>query len=376
MSEPLYVIGMMSGSSCDAVDAALVRVEGDWPSPKVRLLLHTFRPMDADLQARLLDPALTLPELAVLDMAMGRFMGTVAQRLNAHAGELGMPPAAWVASHGHTLAHVPPNQEASGTGTLQIGCPAAIAAHTGLPVVADFRKGDMAAGGQGAPLVPFADWALFHKKRDITACLNIGGIANATVVTPAIEEVVAFDTGPGNMPIDGAVRIATGGTAHCDRDGAMAKRGRVHKEALKRLLAHPYFDRPLPKTTGREEFDAPVFLREVLGMGLSHDDLVATVTAATAESIAHGFREHVLPRYRVKRIVVSGGGVRNPVLMAAIQRRLAPIPVATDTNWPPDIREAVAFALLGWARVRGIPANVPSATGASRPAMLGSITQP
>jgi len=378
MPDPLHVIGLMSGSSCDGIDAALVCIAGDWPQPEVEVLHTAYSPYSRELRERLLDPHPSLQEVAALDMELGHAFGLLARRLMTMAEQRGHPLPDFIASHGHTLAHVPPRADAheAGSGTLQIACPAAIAAATETKVVADFRKGDMALGGQGAPLVPFADWLLSHRKRGTVACLNIGGIANVTVVTPNPEEVIAFDTGPGNMPIDGAVRHATNDQQHYDTDGEIAARGRVHQGLLKKLLSHPYFKRPIPKSTGREEFDASVYLADAIAKGIPNDNLVATVTAAVAESIVDAIQREVIPEYNPKQLIVSGGGAMNPVLMDHLRQGLDPLPVEVDTQWPPDMREAIAFALLGWAHARGIPSNLPSVTGASRPAVLGSVTNP
>lgn len=378
MKNSLHILGLMSGSSCDGIDAALVRITGDWPKPAIEVLFTGYQPYSVELRERLLAQHPTLQEVAALDMELGHAFGQFARRVMTMAEQRGHPLPDRIASHGHTLAHVPPRADApeAGSGTLQIACPAAIAAATDTEVVADFRRADMAQGGQGAPLVPFADWLLFHRGRGAIACLNIGGIANVTVVTPDPEKVIAFDTGPGNMPIDGAVRRVTDGKLGYDVDGEIAARGRVHQGMLKRLLAHPYFKRPLPKSTGREEFDASVYLADAFAKGIPDDNLVATVTAAVADSIVQAVQREVIPAYNPVQLIVSGGGALNPVIMERLTEGLAPLPVEPDTQYPPDMREAIAFALLGWAHAKGVPSNLPGVTGASRAIVLGSLTRP
>jgi anhydro-N-acetylmuramic acid kinase len=252
-----------------------------------------------------------------------------------------------------------------------------VAGQTGLPVVSGFRARDMAAGGQGAPLVPYADWALFRNHRPRVACLNIGGIANVTAVADRIEDVLAFDTGPGNMLIDGAARLATEGRLAMDAGGAMAARGTVSPELLDQLLENPYFELRPPKSTGREQFGPSVYLGPLLRgrTGMSGADLLATVTRAVARTIADGLRAHVLP-LGAEIVAVSGGGARNGTLMRWIGEELPRVHVcpSDELGWPADAREAVAFAILGSETLAGTPANVPGATGASRRVVLGSVT--
>ena len=236
----------------------------------------------------------------------------------------------------------------------------------------------MAAGGQGAPLVPYADWLLFRREDATVVTLNIGGIANFTVVPPRLEEVFAFDTGPGNMVIDGAMALLSGGAETIDRDGAAAAAGQAIPTLHERLLAHPYFEREPPKTTGREEFGGEVYLRETLGpyMEGPREDVMATVTHAVAQSIADAYRRFIEPRGSVVEIIASGGGVHNRALMEALRTLLPDVPIrGTDAyGIAPDAREAVAFAILGNETLCGSPSNVPQATGARRAVVLGTIT--
>jgi anhydro-N-acetylmuramic acid kinase len=285
-----------------------------------------------------------------------------------------------VGSHGQTVWHRPPAGATRGA-TLQLGDPATIAERTGISVVSDFRTRDMAAGGQGAPLVPWVDRLLFSLPDRARALQNIGGIGNVTWVPPrgSTETVLAFDTGPGNALMDTAVEIATGGRMTFDRDGKLAARGEVDETLLADLLRHPYFAAEPPKSTGREEFGRPFVERLVAATAPEGDrdwlDLVATLTELTARSIADAYRRWIVPR-GVEQVVLTGGGARNPTLVRRIQSLLDPLEVVGGEvlGVDPECKEAVAFAVLAWAHLRGIPANVPTATGAAGPRVLGSFT--
>lgn len=365
----LNVVGLMSGSSCDGVDAALVLIEGSGRGLKAELLAFETVPYDEAFKARLLDPDLSVRDVLLLNVEVGERLAEAALRVQRDV------KAQVVGSHGHTLAHVPPGGESAVAGTLQVGEAAVIAERTGLPVVSDFRARDMAVGGQGAPLVPYVDWLLFGRGEGATACLNIGGIANFTVVRPRLEELIAFDTGPGNMPIDGAVRARTG--RHYDANGEMASRGKVVPGLLERLSGHAFFERRAPKSTGREDFDAPVYLGDALrDPAIGDDDLVATVTAAVAGSIADAYRRFIAPEHPGAPIVVSGGGAHNPALLTRMREALSGVDVRTSDAYgiSADAKEALAFAILANETIKGTPANVPAATGASKAVVLGKLT--
>ncbi|MDQ1255528.1 MAG: Anhydro-N-acetylmuramic acid kinase [Candidatus Hydrogenedentes bacterium] len=372
-----HVIGLMSGSSCDGVDAALVRIEGTGPGQKLQLGYFETVPYPDGTRARLLAPNFSARELCLLNFDLGARFADAAVKLIEMAKEKGVE-VDLIASHGHTAAHVPPRQNAQFFGTLQIAEASVIAERTGLPVVSDFRTRDMAAGGQGAPLVPYADWVLFSRKDRTVACLNLGGIANFTIVTPELGNVSAFDSGPGNMAIDGAIRFLTRGTQHMDRNGEAAARGEVIEEFFDFLLDHPFIKRVPPKTTGREEFGMEVYLRDALTSRRDYtfEDILATITAATAESIARAFSRFIKPQHDCARVIVSGGGVKNKTLMKRLADGLPGGLLRTSEQYgiSSDAREAIAFAILGNELVAGHPANVPSATGALRSVLLGKIT--
>jgi len=373
-----YAIGLMSGSSCDGIDAVLLRIKGSGPGLLIKLIRFATFPYSVTLRTRLLAPKQDAQEVCLLNFELG-------ERLAEASGEMvklardEKCEVDFIASHGHTLAHFPP-RGGGPIGTLQIGEPAIVAERTGLPVISNFRPHDMAAGGQGAPLVPYADWVLFNRSDRTVACLNIGGVANFTVVTPKADDVIAFDTGPGNMALDGAMRLLTAGSQEIDIDGAAAAKGVVVDEFLEYLLDHPFFRRVPPKSTGREEFGAEVYLREALHARKerSLEDLMATVTAAVSYSIIRAYNRFIQPRYECARVIVSGGGSLNKTLMDHLYKGLTNTTVRTSDDYgiPNKAREAIAFAILGNETVCDRSSNLPSATGARHPALLGNITLP
>ncbi len=371
-----FAIGLMSGTSCDGVDAVLVRLKGAGAATAMKLIEHRSFPYPDSLRARLLREYLDAKEICLLNFELGERFAEAARALIVKAEEQG-DTVDFIASHGHTVAHFPPPTDDT-VGTLQIGESAVITERAGVPVVSDFRQRDMAAGGQGAPLVTYADWVLFQKPGRTVACLNIGGIANFTVVTEAFEEIVAFDTGPGNMIIDGTVRLLSKGVKHMDEDGQSAARGTVIDEYLEYLMSHPYFDRVPPKSTGREAFGVAAYLRDAVAnrRDQSFDDLVATATAAVAKTIADAYRRFIAPRFTIDHVIVGGGGAKNKTLMKLLARELGQVRLFTMDQYgiPIAAREAIAFAILGNETIMGRPANVPQATGAEHPVILGKIT--
>jgi anhydro-N-acetylmuramic acid kinase len=373
-----YAVGLMSGSSCDGVDAALVRLKGTGPDLRVKLIAFQTRPYSDTFRRKLQDDRLGIRDIVTLDTDLGRLMAEAAQDMLTIAEEHDCT-IDFVASHGHTLAHVPPRPNSRGVGTLQIGEPAIIAQRTQLPVVSDFRPADLALGGQGAPLTPYADWALFRKDDRTDACLNIGGIANITVITPDIKQVLAFDTGPGNMPIDYAVSTLVSGHTY-DKNGKLAASGRVIEPMLQALLDHAFLHEAPPKSTGREEFGGDVYLKDLLGEYNDHspEDIICTVTRAVASGIVDAYDRFVAPHHTLSRIIVSGGGAYNKTLMRFLKEDFEEVQVFSSDRLGlrADAREAIAFAILGNETICQTPANVPSATGASAATVLGKITPP
>lgn len=381
----LNVLGLMSGTSVDSIDAACIRVamcaEPLALSQFEILGTHTLE-IDPALRERLLkvmaDNLASLEELCRLNVDVGEVFSSAAQVLIDQLKQQNIR-VDLVASHGQTLYHIPPFAQRQGS-TMQIGDAAVIAERTGLSVAADFRPGDMAAGGHGAPLVPFADRLLFSDKQIARAVQNIGGIANVTAITAlenSKQNMMAFDTGPGNMIIDALCQ--QGFQQPYDANGEIAARGQVHQGMLKALMAHPYLSLPPPKTTGRELFGEN-FTQSVVQQWesqVSWEDMIATVTLFTAQSIAEAYKRFVLPRIAVTQMVVGGGGVFNNTLITHLQDQLRPLGVEVkrheDFGIDSKYKEAIAFALLGYARFIGLPNNIPACTGASHSVVLGGL---
>jgi anhydro-N-acetylmuramic acid kinase len=350
------------------------------------VLAHTHRPFVSELRTEIF--ACFRPEtgsvdrLCRLNFSLGRAFGAAALDAAYEAG-LSIKEIDLIGSHGQTLWHEPPVEDGRGS-TLQLGEPAVIAEMTGVPVVSNFRPRDMAAGGQGAPLVPLADWLLFSHPTKIRAAQNIGGIANVTYIPPSPQErqaggesVIAFDTGPGNMLIDEAVRLATEGAQDYDNDGVLAAQGNVDESLLSDWLTEPFFQQRPPRSTGRELFGAQraaEYWSQSRQRRLNPNDIVATLTALTVRSIEHAYRTF-LPVFP-DEVIISGGGARNTTLMRMLADRLAPARVTTSDEYGLGIeaKEAVAFAVLAYESWHRRAGNIPAATGASHPVVLGSIT--
>jgi anhydro-N-acetylmuramic acid kinase len=369
--DPVIVIGLMSGTSMDGIDAAAAELELDGDVLRLTPLGHETTPYSSDLAATLraaLPPAgTTMEAVCRLDTGVGQEFAAAAERaVERHPG------AALVVAHGQTVFHWV-DGDGRVAGTLQIGRPAWIAERTGLPVVADLRSADVAAGGQGAPLVSLFDVLLLGGDADPPrAALNLGGIANLTVVGRAAAPI-AYDAGPANALIDAAVGAVTGGGETFDRRGARAARGKVDQALLTLLLDDFFLAQPPPKTTGKERYHhrfTEAALDE-LGRDLAADDLLATLTAHAAEVAAAECRRH-----GAAEVIASGGGTENPVLMRALAERIAPARLRTidELGIPSAAKEAYAFAVLGFLAWHGLPGNVPACTGARRPAILGSVT--
>ncbi len=359
-------LGLMSGTSCDGISAALVRIQGR----SVRVLAHRTTAYPARI-ARLLarSASLKTPELSALNVTLGERFAHAA-RVLLRAARCSSARITVIGSHGHTVYHGPRDPVPS---TLQLGEPSVIAHRTGIPVVADFRPHDLAAGGEGAPLVPYFDEAVFGGG-PVRALQNIGGIANVTVVGRGLRPI-AFDPGPGNCLIDLLARRASRGALSYDRHGHFALRGRIDHRVIARLWRHPYFRIAPPKSTGRELFN-DTLLREIFGGRLMRAplDALATITYFTAYSIAESVRRFV--PVRVREMIVSGGGVHNRTLMAHLTSLLAPVPVHAIERYgiPAQAKEPAAFALLALRAFQGQPNHLPSTTGAGSRCILGAIT--
>lgn len=385
------VVGLMSGTSVDGIDAALVEIGGTDEAPEVRLVAFEDRPWPEEVRRQIFP--LFRPETATVDKIgyMNFLMGEIyAQSVSSVVEKAGLTLADidLIGSHGQTIWHAPEVCGKDGFPvrfTVQIGEGSVIAARTGVPTVSDFRVADMAVGGQGAPLVPFSEYLLYRRPGETILLQNIGGIGNMTVLPgdEGPEAVYAFDTGPGNMIIDAVVSALTGGAKTYDAGGAMAAEGRVDEALLAMLQQDPYYDMPLPKTTGRELFGVQ-YVGKILDYqrahGLSDADVLATVTDLTAWSIADGYARYVLPKRQAAELVVGGGGSYNATLLGFLRARFAPYGVQVrtqeDLGWSSDAKEAVAFALMADCCVREKPNVLPSVTGARAAAIMGKISLP
>ena len=370
----MRVLGLSSGTSTDGIDVAAGRFVLDGDLVRLRPLGHRTvpysEPLREELRAALPPGSTTMETVCRLDTGIGQEFAGAAREA---AADLAGGRADLVASHGQTLFHWVEGSTVHGT--LQLGQPAWIAEATGLPVVSDLRTADVAAGGQGAPLAAVLDTLLLNGRGVPAAALNIGGIANATVV-PSTGTPTAFDTGPGNALMDAAVRRVTDGRADLDFDGRIAATGRVDPDLLTRLLADPYYRLAPPKSTGLELFGAP-YLHAVLDAHtgthgpVEAPDLLATLVELTARTVADA-----LEPFAVAEVHVSGGGARNPVLSARLAELLHPARSgpAEDLGLDGDAKEAYLFALLGFLTWHGLPGALPSCTGAGRATAAGRIT--
>jgi len=374
------VLGLMSGTSADGIDGALV---GFRPDGGFRLLWHEAWPFGPEVRARIhgLMKAAGAEDVARAAAYVAELHARAVDVFRTRHPEDRID---LLAPHGQTLAHCPDPIDWDGvqvTGTLQVLNTGWLAEQTGLPVVADFRLRDMGAGGQGAPLVPFGDLRFFGGLPGDSVALNVGGIANVTVLRRSPEPLVvsAFDTGPGNMMMDELMAQISSGTQSYDRDGALAATGRTDAAVLASLEADPYFDQPPPKSTGRDRFGSQrlAAIRAEAGRHLAPADLMSTLLDLTVAGIVRSLRDHILPAGPIARVIAAGGGALNGELMRRLGKAL---PAGTELvpsdryGVPVMAREAMAFAALGEAFLRGRAGNVPAATGAKRPVILGTFT--
>jgi anhydro-N-acetylmuramic acid kinase len=376
----MRVAGLMSGTSVDGVDVAIV----DITRQKVDLLAFDVFPYTSTLRREIL--RLCNPKSAQLDnichynFVLGEIFANAIIKLCRKSG-ISLSSINLVGSHGQTIYHNPRGKRFNRTAirsTLQIGEPSVVAHRTGITTVADFRPRDIAARGEGAPLVPYADYVLFGRNRVSRAVQNIGGIANVTFLPSRCKQndIIAFDTGPGNVVIDSIIRLISGGKKHFDPGGKMAAQGIVDKRLLNEMLRHPFLRRRPPKSTGREEFGsffADRVYQNAAQKGLSDFCLVATVTAFTANSIARAYHQF-LPTMP-DEVILCGGGSHNDTLVEMLRSELPNVKMLSteDFRISVDAKEAVSFAILAWASIKGLTNNVPGATGADRPVVLGKI---
>ena len=374
-------VGLMSGTSLDGIDAAVVRLKGCGSGTEVELLHFTTLPFTTQEREAIMNLCAVSTSKVDDICAMNVYLGerfAQAAILVVQAAGLDMAHIDFISSHGQTIHHMP-----ASLATLQIGELSVIAARTGCLTVGDFRPSDMAMGGQGAPLVPYVDYLLFGSKQKGRVLLNIGGIANITVLSAdtSPEGVIAFDTGPGNVLIDAVTSIGTGGLERMDRDGQLAQQGKPCQQLLESWLKRDLFiGASPPKSTGRELYTlsyAQTLYDEGEARGLSFPDIVATVTAYTVDSIELHFQEFIDQAYQISEVYVGGGGVHNPVLMANLRAKLQREVLSMESlGFPSAAKEAVAFAVLGNEFLMGRTNNLPSATGASRPVRMGKLALP
>jgi anhydro-N-acetylmuramic acid kinase len=366
----LKVVGIISGTSFDAIETAAAELHLEGDTLVLRPLGACSFDYDPELREAVmasLPPASTsVEDVAKLDTRLGQaFAGAAAGAVDELCGGR----ADLVVSHGQTVFHWVEGSRV--LGTLQLGQPAWISARTGLPVVSDLRSRDIAAGGHGAPLVSLFDILLLGECPQTRAALNLGGIANITVVSEG-RPPLAYDTGPANALIDAAVQHYSGGSEHFDSGGLRGARGNVDERLLERLLEDPYYDALPPKSTGKEHFHMPYLLDKLDRFSLlDEDDIIATLTALTARTVAGE-----IERWQVEEVVAAGGGTANPTLMGMLAEAAPEVELRTTEAWgiPSSSKEAYAFALMGYLTMHGLPANVPSCTGAESPVVLGSIT--
>ncbi len=386
-AKSMIVAGIMSGTSADGIDVAVVRIAPGRARPKLTLLAHegfAFPPaLRRAVLAAMNSVSTSTAELARLNWRLGlAYSEAVVSTLKNHNVKLDL-----IGCHGQTLFHQPRAEKYLGrefTCTWQAGEAQVIAANLGVPVVSNFRPADMLAGGQGAPLVPLLDYALFASDRHGRVLQNIGGIANLTAIPAgaAADQVIAFDCGPGNMVIDALTQQLF--NKPYDRNGHIAAQGTVLKPVLNRALRNPYFQLKPPRTAGREQFGreyAARFLADCSRHSSRPEDAIATSTALTAETIALSYKRFCKRKMQSENgvdYIVSGGGARNHTLMAMLAQRLEPmgcqLAVSNDFGLPAEAKEAAAFALLAWQTWHHLPGNVPAATGAKRSVVLGQVT--
>ena len=379
------VVGLMSGTSADGVDAALCRITGHGTASKIEQLGFVFQPFSGEIRREILRLASGNSACAADFCKMNFLLGELyVQAVEALCAETGIRAEQidLIGSHGQTFWHIPEKEEYlshSFTSTFQLGEEAVLAERFGCPVVGNFRVRDVAAGGLGAPLVPYTEFLLYRSETEHTALQNIGGIGNITLLPAgcALPDVTAFDTGPGNMLIDAVIARITNGEKRYDANGAMAASGRVSAALLAQLMRDPYLSRRPPKTTGREHYGAAFvdgIFAAVKELSLPDADILATVTDFTAQTIAAAIRDFCA--VRPARLIVGGGGSRNSTLMADIAAALPDVCVLTneDLGFDGDAKEAVAFAVLANEAIFARCSNAPGATGARHGAVLGKIT--
>jgi anhydro-N-acetylmuramic acid kinase len=373
------VVGLMSGTSMDGIDAALLRITGSGLDTKFELIEFVCIPYEPGIIEDLerLELSVSIEKISELNFLVGRACADAAM---AVIEEAGFEPSDidLIGSHGQTIYHNPPSSRNGVPSTLQIGELDVIAEHTGITTIGDFRTRDIAAGGEGAPLIPYADYLFFHGSGKTLVSQNIGGISNVTVVTERISDVEAFDTGPGNLLMNWVVNLATEGKKRYDIDGEIAEEGKADKGLLERLLSDPYFRLTPPKSTGGERFGKRMAM-DLYSLARDGEittcDLIATLLELTVESIAISYEHFIFPTWSVSEVICSGGGSRNPILMKRLRERINQVTISCSDAYgiPVDAKEAIAFAVLANELISGNYTNLPTVTGAKSYVPLGKI---
>lgn len=378
------VVGLMSGTSMDGIDAALVNIKNYSIDTAIELINFHMIPYPQQLKNKLIEISQpgngTVEEICRLNFVVGEYFADAVLEL-CRRSDINISSIDLIGSHGQTIHHLPDLVDCYGKATrstLQIGEPAVIANRTGCVTVANFRTADMACGGQGAPLVPYFDYLIFHSDKLNRVILNIGGISNITILKNGctVDEVLAYDTGPGNMVINALMKIFY--NKEFDENGSIAMQGEISNELLTSLLKHAFFGKQIPKSTGREEF-GDSFVNKILTMSnelkLTHEDIIATVTELTAHSISQSLKFSHLPIENVNQLIISGGGIYNQALIRSLSKKFykSEILGTDDFNIPGDAKEAICFAVLANETISGNKANLPSVTGAETATILGSV---
>lgn len=381
--EKKLVIGLMSGTSADGVDVALVEITGSGLTTEIELIAFDTFPYADEMRSRIFDlfsvESARVDKICTMNFLLGKLFAKSVLRLLERVS-IAPTEIDLIGSHGQTIHHMP---KAPVPATLQIGEPAVIAHETGIPTVADFRVADVAAGGEGAPLVAYIDYLLFHDKTQTIGLLNIGGIANLTVLPAGcgIEAVHASDTGPGNMILDACVEKITDGVMQFDENSELAMQGTICETLLQQWLSHPFFGLTPPKTTGREMFGTTytdTYLQQIQNHKISDYDGLATLTALTVRSIFQYYADYIMAKTPLEILYVSGGGAKNPLMVRGLSDAFDPVPVVdvSEIGMSGDAKEAIAFAILANEAVHGNCSNVPNATGASSRKVLGKFVYP
>ena len=373
----------MSGTSLDGIDVAIIDITGSGYKAKINVVTSHSVPYPKKIREALLavsNASAQTGDISRLNFLLGELYAEALEE-TAERADIALSTIKLIGCHGQTIFHEGQGSQYLGkkvASTFQIGESSVISERTGIDVISNFRERDVAAGGKGAPLVPYLDYMLMRHRGRGRVAVNIGGISNLTAIPPNTntDRVIAFDTGPGNMVIDQLISRITLGRQTFDRDGVIAATGIIDAKLLAKLLRDKYFRQRPPKTAGREQYGAE-YVTKLLDTELSSEDLIATATALTAESIALGVRNFVLTEMRVDEIFVSGGGTHNPTLMSMLRKAMNPIPVmeSTEVGLDVDAKEAIAFAVMAYETKHARPSNVPAATGAKRSVVLGKITQ-